>query len=54
MTMMGMQAPAQGKLYYTHFNLDQCIRPSHPLRRIDQQSSVRLSVEFHHAQPTRH
>jgi len=34
--MMGMQAPPQGKLYYTHFNLDQRIRPSHPLRRIDQ------------------
>jgi len=34
--MMGRQAPAQGKLYYTHFNLDQRIRPSHPLRRIDQ------------------
>jgi transposase len=36
MAMMGMQAPAQGKLYYTYFNLDQRIRPSHPLRRIDQ------------------
>ena len=33
--MMGMQAPAQGKLYYTHINLDQRILPSHPLRRID-------------------
>lgn len=34
--MMGMQDPPQGKLYYTHFNLDQRIRPNHPLRKIDQ------------------
>jgi len=34
--MMGVQAPPQGKLYYTHFNLDKRIRPNHPLRKIDQ------------------
>ena len=34
--MMGVQDLPQGKLYYTHFNLDQRIRPSHPLRKIDQ------------------
>ena len=34
--MMGIQDPPQGKLYYTHFNLDQRVRPNHPLRRIDQ------------------
>jgi transposase len=34
--MMGVQAPPQGKLYYTHFNLDKRVRPNHPLRRIDQ------------------
>ena len=34
--MMGVQDPPQGKLYYTNFNLDQRIRASHPLRRIDQ------------------
>lgn len=33
--MMGVQAPPQGKLYYTNFNLDQRIRPNHPLRKID-------------------
>jgi len=34
--MMGVQAPPQGKLYYTHFNLDKRVRPNHPLRKIDQ------------------
>ena len=34
--MMGLQNPPQGKLYYTHFNLDQRVRPNHPLRKIDQ------------------
>ncbi|MFH0872193.1 MAG: transposase, partial [bacterium] len=34
--MMGIQDPPQGKLYYTHFNLDQRVRPNHPLRRIAQ------------------
>jgi len=34
--MMGVQAPPQSKLYYTRFNLDQRIRPNHPLRRIVQ------------------
>ena len=34
--MMGVQDPPQGKLYYTHFNLDQRIRPNHPLRKIDR------------------
>jgi transposase len=36
MAMMGVQDPPQGKLYYTHFNLEKRIRPDHPLRRIDQ------------------
>ena len=35
MAMMGVQDPPQGKLYYTNFNLDPRIRPSHPVRRID-------------------
>jgi len=35
MAMMGVQDPPQGKLYYTNFNLDERIRPSHPVRRID-------------------
>jgi len=34
--MMGVQDLPQGKLTYTNFNLDQRIRPNHPLRRIDQ------------------
>ena len=34
--MMGVQAPPQGELYYTHFNLGQRIRPNHPLREIDR------------------
>ena len=32
--MMGHEGPAQGKLFYTHFNLDQRLRSNHPLRRI--------------------
>jgi transposase len=36
MAMMGVQGPPQGKLYYTNFNLDQRIRPNHPLRKIAQ------------------
>ena len=34
--MMGVEAPPQGKLYYTNFNLEQRIRPNYPVRRIDQ------------------
>jgi transposase len=34
--MMGRHPPAQGKLFYTNVNLDQRIRPNHPLRRISQ------------------
>jgi len=34
--MMGVQDPPQGKLYYINFNLDQRIRPNHPLRKIAQ------------------
>jgi len=34
--MMGVQDAPQGKLYYTHFNLDKRVRPNHPLRKIDQ------------------
>jgi transposase len=34
--MMGFEEPPQEKLFYAHINLDQRIRPNHPLRKIAQ------------------
>ena len=34
--MMGRSPPPQGKLFYTNVNLDQRIRPNHPLRSISR------------------
>lgn len=34
--MMGVQEPAQGKLFYANINLEQRIRANHPLRKINQ------------------
>lgn len=35
--MMGIQEPAQGKLFYANINLEKRIRFNHPLRKINQQ-----------------
>lgn len=35
--MMGYQELLQGKLFYTHLNIDQRVRANHPLRRIIRQ-----------------
>lgn len=35
--MMGYQEPPQGKLFYTHLNIDQRVRANHPLRKIARQ-----------------
>ena len=34
--MMGREPQKQPRLFYTRFNLEQRISPSHPLRAIDQ------------------
>jgi transposase len=34
--MMGFEEPSQEKLFYTHINMEQRIRPNHPLRKIAQ------------------